>query len=276
MKKIFLGPDMIKFAMVDDRYYDILSQYHWYTDRNGYAMAYKKGEPQRLRMHRFVYELEFGSIPKEYIDHKDRDKLNNQIENLRPASALENSLNQSKRKSNPTGYSGVRQDKRTGRFQVHSSWQGHQIHIGYFDTARKAGIAHDIFRKANHPHEFLNLNVPDASDTDIEEVRTIMSNPKQRKGSSEYLGVILFDYDQRRLKWESRLSVDDKDYRIGYFLTEEHAALARDYFAIRLMDNPRLNFPNPTDEQQKTIELILAYKEKRINAKIVAMLEDNS
>lgn len=74
---------------------------------------------QRLVQHRIVWELHFGPIPEgKVIDHIDRDRFNNRIENLRCVSQSENMTNQPQR--NSSGYKGVYQNQSSGKYQVRS------------------------------------------------------------------------------------------------------------------------------------------------------------
>lgn len=56
--------------------------------------------------HRIIFEMHHGYCP-EFIDHIDRDRLNNKIENLRPATKLLNSLNKIYKKESKNKCHGV-------------------------------------------------------------------------------------------------------------------------------------------------------------------------
>lgn len=58
--------------------------------------------------HRIIWTMQRGEIPKGvFIDHIDRNKLNNKIDNLRLVTPTENLRNMPKRKDNSTGMTGV-------------------------------------------------------------------------------------------------------------------------------------------------------------------------
>lgn len=64
---------------------------YWKDKSTGY---YKNAQHKPHSLHRVVWEYHNGEIPKGYtIDHIDRDKDNNQVENLRLASYSENNKN---------------------------------------------------------------------------------------------------------------------------------------------------------------------------------------
>lgn len=60
----------------------------------------------RYNAHVVIFLYHFGYIPK-IIDHKDCDKTNNRIENLRECTTSENNCNQRKRKDNRSGIKGI-------------------------------------------------------------------------------------------------------------------------------------------------------------------------
>ena len=83
----------------------------------GYWQVRLLGE--RFVQHRIIWELHFGPIPEGMvIDHIDRDKSNNRIENLRCTSQSSNMTNQPQR--NSSGYKGVYQNQSSGKYQVRS------------------------------------------------------------------------------------------------------------------------------------------------------------
>jgi hypothetical protein len=80
-----------------------VSKYKWYLGKSGYPMSYELG---KMQLHRFVFTYILGQYPPSnlYVDHIDRNKLNNTNENLRLATPQENSFN----KSTQTNKKGVR------------------------------------------------------------------------------------------------------------------------------------------------------------------------
>ena len=88
-----------------------VSRYQWYLGKAGYPMCYELG---KMQLHRFVYTYIFGQYPPSnlYVDHIDRNKLNNTDENLRLATPQENSFNKSS-KSNTKGVKKISDDNFT-------------------------------------------------------------------------------------------------------------------------------------------------------------------
>ena len=82
-------------------------------------------------IHRIIFLMHKGYLPR-YVDHRDTDRLNNKIGNLRAASSHQNSENSQLRNDNTSGYKGVYKDKRNGRWCAKVNHKGKQIHLGSF------------------------------------------------------------------------------------------------------------------------------------------------
>lgn len=73
-----------KKAIVDDRYYKILSRFNWYATKsafNWYAariVTVSPGQREKIYMHRFIMRAKKG----QEVHHKDTHSLNNQRHNL--------------------------------------------------------------------------------------------------------------------------------------------------------------------------------------------------
>lgn len=78
------------FAQVNDEDFEWLDQWDWSaTKRKNVVYAQCKINDTIVRMHRFI----MGATAKELIDHKDRNGLNNQRDNLRKCTKTENCHN---------------------------------------------------------------------------------------------------------------------------------------------------------------------------------------
>lgn len=105
------------------------------------------------RFHRLVFLWHHGFLPV-FIDHKNRRRSDNRIENLRAATNAQNGWNKRLR----PGYKGVHFTPKTGRFRAKIR-KDRQVHIGYFATAREAALAYD--KKARELFgSFASLNFP--------------------------------------------------------------------------------------------------------------------
>lgn len=104
--------------------------------------------------HRLIFMMHYGYMPK-IIDHKDGNKLNNCIDNLREATSSQNQHNRKLNKNNSTGVKGVVWYENRNSFKVRCSVNGKSHHIGYFKELKNAEQAIKLFR-AQHHKEFAN------------------------------------------------------------------------------------------------------------------------
>ena len=158
MKEISLTKGLV--ALVDDEDFDRVSQLKWFA-RKGSASHYASTwvgewkERQLLHMHHFIIgNPGAGNV----IDHRDRDGLNNQKENLRVCTSVQNSANRS-----PWGaskYLGVNPTNRNGKikFRAFIGSKGKNKYLGIFKTETEAAAAYNTAAKELHG-EFANLNI---------------------------------------------------------------------------------------------------------------------
>ena len=107
--------------------------------------------------HRLAWFYCFEEWPEKFIDHIDRNKSNNKLDNLREASREENGLNTSIRKDNKTGYKGVSFNKSRNTYIARMTVKGIKMYLGAFKTAKEA--AEVIENKSRELHgEFYNEN----------------------------------------------------------------------------------------------------------------------
>lgn len=99
-------------------------------------------------IHRLVFLLHNGILPK-YVDHIDGNKLNNNIENLREATATQNAQNRKIHKNNTSGVKGV-------YFSKYKKWvaqlkiDNKVTYLGSFDDIKLAENAVKEARIKNH------------------------------------------------------------------------------------------------------------------------------
>lgn len=98
-----------------------------YIDRQIKVMGKSYGE------HRVAWAIAYGEQPPDLIDHKDRNPLNNRLDNLRASSFFDNTKNASKYSNNASGAPGVTWNKWHHKWQAQSRMRGKTVHLGYFD-----------------------------------------------------------------------------------------------------------------------------------------------
>ena len=85
--------DLSKYNLKIDRKYEYLLDEHVWCVNRGYVVRNVRVNIARqatVRLHRVIYELEYGTIPdKHHIHHVNEDRLDNRIENLECLSSSE-------------------------------------------------------------------------------------------------------------------------------------------------------------------------------------------
>lgn len=117
------------------------------SSSDGYR--YIKINQKRIPAHRIVFFIHKGFIPKE-IDHINRVRDDNRIENLRECKHIENSRNQSLQKREKTSrYKGVCFDKSRGLWMAYSKLNGKCIYLGRYKSEYEAATAYNNYAKEN-------------------------------------------------------------------------------------------------------------------------------
>lgn len=109
---------------------------------SGYAIHYTHGTYQL--MHRVIIERAIGRRlnKSEIVDHVDGNGLNNQRNNLRIASHIQNMRNRHKHSNNKSGYKGVYKRKGSNIWTACIRIKNKSIHLGNFTTAEDAHMAY--------------------------------------------------------------------------------------------------------------------------------------
>ena len=129
-----------KVILVDDDDYSLLASVKWYPGLGGRARGYIQGVG-RVEMAKYLTRY----MPE--VEHIDRNPLNNQRANLRPATRAQNQRNRNNFKNNTSGYKGVSYIKRKpplrkpwrARIRIDGVLKG----LGYFDSAEAAAMRYD-------------------------------------------------------------------------------------------------------------------------------------
>ena len=116
------------------------------TRLNGYIETRVGGNV--FLVHRIVFFLHYGYWP-EYIDHINRDRADNRVENLRECTVGQNQYNSAKRPNTKFGRNidwNSNQNKYVVRIQV----KGRRLLCGYFDDLELAELVASEAREKYH------------------------------------------------------------------------------------------------------------------------------
>ena len=113
-----------------------LEKYSWCVSAQGYAVANIKGKV--VKMNRYILGLD--NCVGKFVDHINRNKLDNRKVNLRFCTPKENARNISVAKNSKSQILGVRKTKH-GKFNVRIVADGKEHHIGNFETIEEAIMA---------------------------------------------------------------------------------------------------------------------------------------
>lgn len=100
--------------------------------------------------HRLAWLYVYGSMPNGSIDHVNRDRADNRIENLRLCSAAENAQNCKISKANKSGVKGVYFNKRSKKWAAQIMVQRKVIHLGLYESIEEAAAARSAADEKYH------------------------------------------------------------------------------------------------------------------------------
>jgi hypothetical protein len=152
-----------RVALVTDEDYDLVMQFRWNVYEaerpsgrvNGpYARTVytRAGKRITLKMHQLI-----TGYPQ--TDHIDHDGLNNQRQNLRPATTSQNAAN-ARPRSGTSRYRGVAWNKAQRKWTATRNVNGVSKFLGYFESEVEAAQVADRAAIAEYG-EYANLNFPD-------------------------------------------------------------------------------------------------------------------
>lgn len=142
MKEIIIANGFIVQVTDCDHFY--LCGYKWRKTPKGYIITdiRKNKKNTTIYMHRLVAKL-MGLNPNSDIDHKDRNRFNNQRNNLREATQTQNNGNMSLRKDNLVKLKGVSKTK-VNRYMSRIRIHNNVIYLGTYNTPEEAHEAYKI------------------------------------------------------------------------------------------------------------------------------------
>lgn len=152
-------------VLIDDEDWERVKQYRWHLNKSYFRRTgnfyfrtrpYTNGKRSCLMLHSYI----FGRIPKGlYLDHINRNTLDNRKKNLRLATPQQNKYNQKCRKDNTTGYKGVSVQTHCKKYIVRIVHNGKRHSLGTYSDPVEAARVYD--KKAIELYgEFACTNFP--------------------------------------------------------------------------------------------------------------------
>ena len=115
---------------------------------NGYIQIMLNGK--LYLAHRLAWLYINGEFPKGSLDHINRNKDDNRIDNLRVCTLSQNSQNTNICRNNKSGFKGVHFNKAKNRWVSKAMIKGVSYHIGNFIELDMAAKAYENFAKQMH------------------------------------------------------------------------------------------------------------------------------
>lgn len=119
-------------AIVDLEYKDIVEEYKWCMNGDGYALGSKNGK--RILLHRLIMNCPKGKL----VDHINHNILDNRKSNLRICDKQKNAFNQTIRKDNTSGTTGVIWNKQHNKWEARIRVDYKLIHLGLYSNKEEA------------------------------------------------------------------------------------------------------------------------------------------
>lgn len=149
-----------KSAIVDEDDYDFLMQWKWYLSNRGYAtrdVVHKWRNPrivQKIAMHKVIMK----SDDRQWIDHINRNSLDNRKSNLRFCTQAQNVMNVGIYKNKKSSkFKGVFRRGEGGTYRAIIGFKRKIINLGTFENEIDAAKAYNDAAK-KYFGEFANLN----------------------------------------------------------------------------------------------------------------------
>jgi len=114
-------------------------------DKDGYQVIFFKGKC--FKAHRLAWFFVYNEMPKDTIDHINRVRDDNRIQNLRVISQLEQMHNLGMNKKNRSGFTGVYWYTDRSKWVAQVVYKGEVHYVGMFDDAKEASMQRDAFKR---------------------------------------------------------------------------------------------------------------------------------
>lgn len=148
MKEIMLTRGFV--ALVDDEDYERLAQYKWHALKVGKRFyAARSAGSSAGRVMAYMHREIMNANGEEEVDHRRHFEsegfINNQRENLRLVSRLQNTHNRRKfNRASSSAYKGVSWNKQKAKWEAGLKYEGKRRYLGFFKIEVHAAYAYDL------------------------------------------------------------------------------------------------------------------------------------
>lgn len=140
-------------VLIDKESYSLIKDIKWYLNKTtGYVQG-RDSEGKTIYLHRVI----MGATEGQEIDHKNHNKLDCRLKNLRTCTRQQNLKNRKSYKNSKTGIKGVHFSIAAGKYQAEISCDGKYYYLGLYVSALDAARAYNAAAKVLHG-EFAYLN----------------------------------------------------------------------------------------------------------------------
>jgi len=105
-----------------------------------------------LKAHRVAWAIHFGEWPLKQIDHKNGNREDNRLSNLREVDPSGNAKNTKVRDDNTSGHIGVSLFKLSGKWRAYISVSGKRVSLGHFERFDDAVAAREAAEREHGYH----------------------------------------------------------------------------------------------------------------------------
>jgi len=134
-----------QYAIVAPEDYERLNEHKWYAIKGKHTyyanrLVKKDGKAKHHPMHREI----LNAPDDRFVDHENREGLDNRKVNLRLATHAQNNYNSFRGFNKGTSkYRGVSFDKKAKKWRAVIYYKNQKIHLGMFETEKAAADAYD-------------------------------------------------------------------------------------------------------------------------------------
>lgn len=129
------------------------------ADRQGNRAGYLRItiNDTKYYAHRIAWAMHYGAFPAAglHIDHVDKNKANNSIQNLRCVTASDNHKNTKLQRNNTSGFVGVCWVEGRSKWMAYAKVNQKHVHLGYYNSVEEAVLARKDFSTG---HGFLETH----------------------------------------------------------------------------------------------------------------------